>query len=107
MIGLGVLGLIQRDFPPTWSGVPKGLPARQVLVYLCAFVSLATGLGLLWRRSAAVASRGLLAFFLFLVWGPVVVAGPSAFQWSEFVDSWALTAGAWVVAESHRGMAWR
>ncbi len=241
MIALGVLGLVQGDFPPTWSGVPKGLPARAVLIYLCAFVSLATGVGLLLRRTAVVASRGPLIYFLawlllfrlshilvaptaletwwgcgdtavmaaaawvlyvwfaadhdgprfrlpagdkglriarvlyglalipfgvahfiylkdtaalvpgwlpwhvawasitgcafivagvalligavprlaatlsavqlslftLLVWGPAVVAGPNAFQWSEFVDSWALTAGAWVVAESYRGMPWR
>ena len=241
MIALGVLGLVQGDFPPTWSGVPKGLAARAVLVYLCAFVSLATGVGLLLRRTAVLASRALLTYFLawlllfrlshilvaptaldtwwgcgdtavmtaaawvlyvwfaadrdaprfrlqtgdkglriarvlyglalipfgvahfiylkdtatlvpgwlpwhvawasvtgcafiaaglavlsgvvprlaatlsalqlglftLLVWAPVVVAGPNAFQWSEFVDSWALTAGAWVVAASYRGMPWR
>src|SRR5215813_4664092 len=240
IIGLGVLGLIKRDFPPTWGGVPKGMPAREVLVYLCAVVSLVTGVGLILQLSAAIASRVLLTYlliwlllfrvshlffapgveatwwacgdtavmaaaawvlyawfnrerdgsratfaaadkdlrvarmlyglglipfgvahftylkesvaavpgwlpwhvfwayftgctfiaagvavligvyarlaaalsalqlglFTLLVWLPVVIAGPNAFQWSEFVDSCALTAGAWVVADSYRGMPW-
>lgn len=240
MIGLGLQGLIQGEFPPTWSGVPKSLPAREALAYLCAIVSLVTGTGLLWRRTAVRASRVLLAYFLvwlvlfrvsrivlepsalvswwasgdtavmvagvwalrvrlagdgggrrtsivsgdsglriarasyglglipfgvahfvnlsataslvptwlpwhvawatltgiafvaagiavltgvyartaatlsalqlglftLLVWVPVVVTGPSAFQWSEFVDSWALTAGAWVVADSYAEVPW-
>lgn len=240
MVALGILGLIQGDFTPTWSGVPKGVPARDVLAYLCAFVSLAAGIGLLWQRAAVVASRVLLTYllvwlllvrvsyifraptaldswwgcadtlvmtagawvlyawfagdrdgqrlsfatgenglrvarvlyglalipfgvahfinlkgtaalvpgwvpwhevwayftgcaliaagvavligvyarlaamlsafllglFTLLVWVPIVAAGPNAFQWSEFVDSWALTAGAWVVADSYRGMPW-
>jgi len=67
MISLGILGLIGRgDFAPIWQPVPKGLPARQVLAYLTAFVSLASGVGLLWKRTAAVAAR--LLFTWFLLW---------------------------------------
>jgi len=240
MVGLGIVGLLQGDFTPTWTGVPKGVPARAVLAYLCALISLASGIGLLWRREAVAASRLLLTYlvvwlllvrvshilrapttlvtwwawgdtavmtaaawvlyawlagdrerqrlrfatgdkglriarvlyglalipfgvahftnlnetaalvpgwmpwhvasayvtgsafiaagvavligvyarlavrlsalqlglFTLLVWGPFIVAGPNAFQWSEFLDSWALTAGAWVVADSYRGMPW-
>jgi uncharacterized membrane protein len=240
MIGLGVLGLINGNFTPTWSGVPKAFPAREMLAYLCALVSLTTGVGLLWERTAAVSSRALLIYllawlllfrishiffapkaldtwwscgdtavmaaaawvlyawfagdrggqrlglatgetgvhiarvfyglamipfgvahftalkdtaglvpgwlpgqvawaaftggaflaagvavligvfarlaaalsalqmglFTLLVWVPMVAAGPNAFQWSEFLDSWALSAGAWVVADSYRDMPW-
>jgi hypothetical protein len=31
----------------------KGVPARYVLAYLCAFIPLASGIGLLWQRAAA------------------------------------------------------
>ena len=51
MIGLGILGLIKGNFTPVWEPVPKGVPAREVLVYLCAFISLACGIGLLIQRS--------------------------------------------------------
>lgn len=47
MIGLGIMGLIKGDFTTIWQPVPKGVPAREVLVYLCAFISLASGVGLL------------------------------------------------------------
>jgi len=240
LVGLGILGLIQGKFTPTWTGVPKGFPAREALAYLCAVLSLATGMGLLWRRTAAVASRVLLLYllawlllfrvfqifsapkavdswwgcgdtavmaagawvlyawfaedrdrqrlrfatgnmglriarvlyglglipfgvahftnlketvvlvpawlpghvawayftggaflaagvavlvgvyarlaatlsalqmglFTLLIWVPIVVAGPNVFQWAEFVNSWTLTAAAWVVADSYRGMPW-
>jgi uncharacterized membrane protein len=236
MIALGIVGVVTGSFTPTWSGVSRGVPAREVLAYLCALVSFACGIGLLLPRTAVVASRVLLAYlliwllvvrtawivrvpsglnpwwslgdtavmlaaawvlhewfadagerqrlrfttgdrglriaralyglamipfgvahfinlkdtadavpawlpwhtawasftgaafiaagvavlfgvyprlaaslsalqmglFTLLVWVPFVVAGPNAFQWSEFLDSWALTAGAWVVADSYR-----
>jgi len=70
MITLGIMGLRKGDFTVVWQPVPKGVPARELLVYLSALVSLTTGLGLLWRRSAAIAARILLAFLIlwFVVW---------------------------------------
>src|SRR5881394_1879162 len=64
LVALGILGLVQGGFTPTWMGVPKGFPAREGLAYLCAFISLVSGIGLLWQRTAAVASRVLLIYLL-------------------------------------------
>ena len=64
MIALGILGLVKRDFAPIWQPVPEGLPVREALVYLCAFISLAGGMGLLWERAAAPAARVLFVYLL-------------------------------------------
>ena len=64
LIALGISGLIQRDFTPIWLPVPKGVPARELLVYLSAIIPLVCGIGLFLRRSAAAASRLLLGFLL-------------------------------------------
>lgn len=66
MIAFGILGLIKGEFTPIWGGVPPHFPGRIALVYICAGVTLATGIGLLLQRWAAVASRVL--FFYFAAW---------------------------------------
>jgi hypothetical protein len=62
LIGLGILGFIKGDFDATWPPAPKGVP--EVVGYLCAFIYAASGIGLLWHRIAALASRVLLAYHL-------------------------------------------
>jgi uncharacterized membrane protein len=66
MIALGVIGLVKGVFVQPWQPVPKWVPAREALSYLCALISLGSGLGLLWERTAAAASRVLFASLL--VW---------------------------------------
>ena len=101
MAALGILGLIKGDFTPVWAPVPEGLPAREVLVYLCAFVSLAAGLGLLWQRSAAIAARALFA--LLLLWWllfriPVIFRAPTSQDpWSGAAETAVMVASAWVL----------
>jgi hypothetical protein len=70
MICIGIQGLITGEFTTVWQPVPKGVPAREVLAYLCALFSLASGVGLLWRRAAGLAARVLLASLVLwlLVW---------------------------------------
>jgi uncharacterized membrane protein len=65
MIVLGIVGLCRGGFSAIWQPVPKDVPVRETLVYLCALISLASGVGLFWQRTAAMAARVLLLWFLF------------------------------------------
>jgi len=100
MIGLGIQGLIKGDFGIIWQGVPDGLPGRIVLVYLCAVVSLASGVGLLFRRTAGYAAGALLTLSIlwFLVWRVhgLIVASLVEGTWSSG-ETLVMTAGAWVL----------
>ncbi len=100
LIWLGVLGLIKGDFTVNWQPVPIGVPAREVLVYLCSIVSLACGVGLFWRRSAALAARVLLAYLVlwFLLWRiyGLFVLPFVAGTWS-CGQTLVVTAAAWVL----------
>src|SRR5437667_6843009 len=101
MVALGILGLIQGDFTPTWTGVPKSVPAREVLAYLCAVITLVSGIGLLWRRAAGIASRWLLGSFLvglLLVRVPLVFRAPTAtVAWWALGDTAVMVAASWVL----------
>jgi len=101
MITLGILALIKGDFAPIWQPSPKDLPAREVLVYLSALISLLCGIGLLFQRTAATASRVLLAYLLlWLVLFRVlhIFQAPTAQDsLSGFAETAAIVSGAWVL----------
>lgn len=101
MIGLGIMGLIKGDFAPVWSTVPKELPAREVLVYVCAIVSLATGVGLFLQRTAALASRVLLVWLLLWMLAfrvPELLPAPAVVgNWFGVTETAVIVAGAWVL----------
>jgi hypothetical protein len=75
MIVLGMLGLIGGHYGVVWQALPRGAPAREVLLDLCAIITIAGGAGLLWRRT--VAARVLFAYFLFWL---LVVRVPGLFH---------------------------
>lgn len=100
LIGIGILGLIRGDFTAVWDPVPKGLPARDALVYLCAFISLVCGIGLLWQRTAVLAARVLLAYsllWLLLLRVPSVLFSFAIDSWWSACKTAVMTAGAWVI----------
>jgi uncharacterized membrane protein len=101
MIALGIMGLIQGDFAPIWQSVPEDLPARGALAYLCAFVSLGCGLGLLWRRTAAPAARVLFVYVLLwmlLVKGRFIIAEPTVEgSYQTTGETAVIVAAAWVL----------
>jgi uncharacterized membrane protein len=79
MVLIGVIGLVSGGFAPIWAGVPKSLPDRQLLAYLCTFISLACGAGLLMKRTAGPAALTLLVYLtiwtvLFKI--PIIVRQP-------------------------------
>ena len=101
MIVVGLVGLIKGDFAPIWQPVPKGVPARELLLHLCALVSLASGVGLLAQRTAATAARVLLGYlllWLLLFRVPVILRAPAvAVSWEGCAETLVIVAAAWVL----------
>lgn len=101
MIALGILGLIRGNFAPIWQPVSKSVPAREVLMYLCALIPLVCGIGLLlWQRAAAAAARLLLAYFLLwllVLRVPLIFISPTVNVWWASCQTAVMTAAIWVL----------
>src|SRR5262249_44353626 len=101
LIAMGILGVIEGDFAPIWQPVPKGVPAREALAYLCAFVSLAAGVGLIWRRSGAAAARVLLVYvfvWMLLIKGRFILFAPTVpVSYESCGETAVIVSGAWVL----------
>ena len=101
MVALGIQGLITGQFTAVWQPVPKAVPAREELVYVCSLVSLASGIGLLWKRTAAAAAGALfasLALWLLMFRLPVVFRAPAAvLSWDGCAETAVMVAGAWAL----------
>jgi uncharacterized membrane protein len=100
LIGWGIFGLIKGDFASGWQPVPESMPARQALVYVCAFVCIAVGAGLLWRRTASLAARVL--FFWLLAWLlllrlPWMAVSIGVDHWWSACSTAMITSSAWVI----------
>lgn len=107
MIALGITGLVNGDFALVWQHVPAGLPGRTVLAYLCAAIEVAVGLGLLFERTRAPASRVLFPYMLLwviLLEVPKVIRAPLAVEsWGSIGEIGTMLAGAWCLFAAHAG----
>ena len=100
MIALGILCLLKGDCSPIWAPVPKGVPAREILVYFCVFISLASGIGLLWQRAAAPAARVLLVcllLWLLLFRVPYIFLSPNVETFWSGAETAVMVAAAWAL----------
>jgi uncharacterized membrane protein len=98
LVVLGITGFIVRDYEPLWLP-PDGLPA--VLVALCNVVSIASGIGLLWRPTSTIAARVLLVYLV--VWSLTfriydLVTAPREFgAWDGLAEAAVPIAAAWIL----------
>jgi uncharacterized membrane protein len=101
MIGLGTVGLIYGDFADVWQLAPASVPGRQGLAYASAALMLVCGIGLLSKRTEALAARVLfpyLALLVLLLKIPVVLKAPFVeVNWQEMAEIVVLCTGGWVL----------
>jgi len=100
LIGLGILGLINGDLAALWQPLPQGMSASGVLVYLCSFVCLACGLGMLWQHTTTLAARTLLGYlllWLLVLRMPGLLRSFTVEFWYSACQTAVIVSAAWVL----------
>ena len=107
MIGIGIWGFAQGGFVGVWApGIRQASFAPAVAAW-CSLISIATGIGTVWRPAAHWAGRALFGWLvLWLIWckGPPLIhtaADPAA--WESAGETVVLIAAAWALAEASDG----
>jgi uncharacterized membrane protein len=99
LIALGVYGLGTGHFGAIWSSVPKAMPGRDILTYVCAILALGTGAGLLWRPArpwaAGILTISLLAWMLLFSGRFIWLAPLKIGSWENPAETAVLAAAAW------------
>lgn len=106
MIGLSHFFYTQA----TVALVPVWLPGRVAWAYLTGAGNIVAGVAVLFSvfpRLAAATEAAMLGIITLLVWGPGLVTKPTdRLQLTAFLISSVIACGAWIVADSYRGMSW-
>lgn len=101
MVGLGVYTIAVGNFIAPWEAVPTWVPMRTALAYVCGVVMLGTGVGLLTRRTEAIAARILLVYLvlwlLLLKTPPLFIAPQIEVVWNGWGEIAVIVAGALAV----------
>ncbi len=98
---IGILSLGSGDFALNWQPVPAWVPWRSALAYASGFMLLASGLGILFKRTAAVSAVVLganLALWLLLLQVPRVAKNlGTEIAWNGLGENLTLVAAAWIL----------
>jgi uncharacterized membrane protein len=101
LIGLGVLSLAYGDFALQWQPVATWVPARHLLAYASGVILVGAAAGLLWGRTAIVASRVLFVYsllWLVLLKLPHIALAPLVeANWMGSAEIVVIVAAGWVL----------